>query len=503
VAGTGAKRPRLVLAVACMVILLDALDLSITQVALPVIRAELQVSQTLLPWVVNAYVLTYGGLLLFGGRVVDLLGRRATLFAGLAVFGAGSFACGVAPTVGFLIAARAIQGVGAALTVPAAVAAIAATFEQGPPRDRALGVFGACGSAGFSLGLVLGGALTSVYGWPAIFLVKVPVVVLVLAGAVVAVPASRFDAAGPRVWDVSGAVLGTVGLLMIAFAVTSASSSTGSAGTSLGSAIAGLLLLGGFLRVERRAPAPLLPLTLFDNRTVSVGDLASLAVLAAPFGVAFVVSTYLQTVLGWSPLQTGIGLLPGGALSVVVSRWLAPMLIGRLGLRASGSAALLVVAVGFAGLALVRPTPSYLSVVLPASLVCLGLGMGVAYPVYTVAAVTDVPESSQGVAAGVQNTALQIGGGVGLAIVSAVVSATAADSTDPEQLTAGLRAGALAGCALPLLGAVLTAVFLRPTAQRIDSSTEPQPPRSNRRTGTQLDDGPRELPRRPRCGHQR
>ena len=455
----GSDRPRWVLAVACATILLDALDLSITQVALPQIRADLQVPEVLAPWVVNAYVLTYGGLLLFGGRAADLVGRRPVLVTGLVLFGTGSLVCGFSPHIGLLIAGRAVQGVGAALTVPAAVALIAATFPQGPPRERAMGVFAAFAGAGFSLGLVLGGALTGTFGWPAIFLVKVPVVVLVVVAAVRAVPPGAGAAAGPGSWDVPGAVSGTVGLLLVVFAVTAASSPTPGPGVTVGAAVTGLALLACFLLVERRSTAPLLPLRLFGNRVVAAADLASLTVLAAPFGVAYLTSTYLQTVQGWSPLRTGLGLLPGAVLSAVVSRWVAPRLIARLGLRASGAVGLVVVAAGFAGLALVRPEPSYVAVVLPATVVCFGLGMGLTYPVFTVAAVTDVDEHSQGLAAGVQNTALQVGGGLGLAVVGAVVAALAGTGD-----LAALRGGALAGSALPLIGAVLTVALLKPAA---------------------------------------
>lgn len=443
-----------------MVILLDALDLSITQVALPAIRADLRVPPGWLPWVVNAYVLTYGGLLLFGGRASDLLGRRNALLIGLALFGAGSLLSGLAPNVQMLIAARAVQGMGAALTVPAAVAIIAATFAQGPERDRALGVFAAFASVGFSLGLVLGGLLTSILGWPAIFLIKVPVVAVVAVGAVLAVPSTAPHPATQRSWDVPGAVLGTAGLLLIAFAVTAVSSATIGVWLLVGAAVLGVGACSAFVQVERRAEAPLLPLTLFGNRIVAAGGVASLTVLAAPFGLAFLSTLYLQDVLGWSPLRTGIGLLPGAALSAVVSRWVAPRLIARAGLRWTGTAALFIVAAGFTLLALTQATPSYLTAILPATLVCLGLGMGLAYPAYTVAAVSDVPEELQGVAAGSQNTALQIGGGLGLALVGSVVAAVSGADPSSDEIIHALRIGALTGAALPLLGAVITAVWL-------------------------------------------
>lgn len=465
-----AGSPRLILAVVCMVLLLDALDLSITQVALPRIGSDLDVSASVLPWVANAYVLTYGGLLLLGGRVSDLAGRRATLVAGLVLFGAGSLVSGLAPGAGVLIGARALQGIGAALTVPAAVATIAVTFPQGPDRQRALGVFAAFGSAGFSVGLILGGVLTSSLGWRAIFWLKVPVVIAVLVAAVLVIPNGTRRAAAERSYDLIGALTGTLGPLLLAFAVTSAAAPSRNLPVIAISAALGAAVLVLFVLRERAAADPLLPLSLFANRTVRVADLASLTVLAAPFGFAFIVTTYLQDVSGYSPLRTGLAVLPGGVLSAVISRYVAPVVIGRFGLRVAAAGGLLVVAAGFAWLVRLNTAPSYLGVILPASLVSLGLGMGLAYPVSTVAAVTDVEEPMQGVAAGVQNAALQIGGGVGFALVSAFVGASSGASggagRESASVMAAVHHGALAGAALPLLGALVALTLPTVSAER-------------------------------------
>jgi EmrB/QacA subfamily drug resistance transporter len=446
-------RQRLVLAAVCMAILLDALDLSITQVALPSIRTSLHVSPDVLPWVANAYVLTYGGLLLLGGRVSDLAGRRSTFLAGLALFAVGSLGCGLAPGPAVLIICRAAQGVGAALTFPAAVAILAGTYDQGPERNKAMGIFAAFGASGYSAGLILGGVLTSALGWQWIFLVKVPVAAVVVAVALAVIaPAGQAEKARRR-YDVPGAISGTVGPLLIAFAVTAAAATSRSIPLISAAAVAGLVVLTAFVFRERAARDPLIPLSLFRNRTVRAGDLASLTVLAAPFGFAFVTTAYLQSVSGYSPLRTGLALLPGAAVSAVVSRYGAPLALRRVGLRAAGVLSLATVTAGFALLARISVTPSYLAVVLPASLICLGLGVGVAYPAFTVAAVTDVPASRQGMAAGVQSAALQIGGGLGFAVVSAVVGSISGRA--PRALVSDLHYGALAGCALPFAGAIL------------------------------------------------
>jgi EmrB/QacA subfamily drug resistance transporter len=448
-----AHRPALVLGVLSASILLDALDLSITQVALPSIQRELDLPATTLQWVATGYALTYGGFLLLGGRAADQQGRRRVFLGGLALFGTMSLAAGLAPGAGLLVAARCVQGVGAALTVPAAVSIIATTFAEGAPRNRALGVFAASGSAGFGVGLVLGGVLTDVLGWRWIFLVKVPVVAVVLLAARRALAADP-GRAGRRPVDLLGAVTGTSGVLLLVLAVSQAAAPTGRPLASA-AGVAAVALLIAFVVVERRAADPLVPRGLLRNRVVRAADLASLTVLAAPFGFSFVATLYLQDVLGRGPLGSGLALLPGAVLSIAVSRWGAPALVDRVGLRAAGVTGLLLVAAGFAALLRLGPSAGYATGLLPAVVVCFGLGMGVAYPVFTIAAVSGVDDAEQGVAAGVQSTALQIGGGIGLALVSGAVAL----GSGTGQLTVGaLHLGAAVGTALPLLGAVVAAV---------------------------------------------
>src|SRR3954447_11561722 len=450
-------RPALVLGVLSASILLDALDLSITQVALPSIQRDLALPAAAWRWVAPGSVLPSGGSLLLGGGAADLYGRRRVFLGGLVLFGVMSLAAGLAPNALLLVAARCVQGIGAALTVPAAVSIIATTFPEGAQRNRALGVFAASASAGFSVGLVLGGVLTDLLGWPWIFLVKAPIVAVVLLVAMRSLPGDPQVDDGRRPIDVAGAVTGTAGVLLLVLAVSQAAEPTTGIWLPVAAGAAAVVLLVAFLAVERRAADPLIPRGLFRNRTVRSADLASLTVLAAPFGFSFVATLYLQDVLGWRPLAAGLALLPGAVLSIVVSRWVAPGLVGRFGLRTAGVTGLVLVAIGFALLLRLGPGAGYATGLLPAVIVCFGLGMGIAYPVFTIAAVSGVDAAEQGVAAGVQSTALQVGGGLGLALVSGAVALGLGSEQGPPTMDA-LHLGAAVGTALRLLGAAV-AVF--------------------------------------------
>jgi MFS family permease len=295
----------LVLFVVSAAIVFDALDLSITQIALPSIGADLDIGEGGLPWIANAYVLTYGGLLLLGGRMADLVGRRRTFVLGLSLFGAMSLACGLAPGAPVLVVARALQGVGAALTVPAAVSLIATTFAEGQERNRALGVFGACASAGFAAGLVLGGLVTDALSWRWIFLVKVPVV---LAVALLAIRVVAADPPRParRSYDLAGAGSSALGLLALVFVITQLADRSVAPALVAALAMAAVVLLVGFVRREGRVADPLLPLDFFALRTPRTADLASLTVLAAPFGFSFLATLFLQRVQHHSALETGL-----------------------------------------------------------------------------------------------------------------------------------------------------------------------------------------------------
>jgi MFS family permease len=452
----------LLLAVICSTIFFDALDLSITQIALPQIQAALHVSTSALPWIATAYVVTYGGFLLLGGRAGDLIGARPIFLAGLAVIGPASLACGLAWGGTALIAARAVQGIGAALTVPTAVALLATAFPDGPARHRAFSIFTAAAASGFTGGLVFGGLITSGLSWRWIFLAKVPVVAVVLLAALRSVPAPP-KARRRGDYDVGGALTATSGALLLVYGVTQAGNPSADPAGVAAPLVAAALLLAAFVLIERRARSPLLPLRLLRLRTPVVADAAALTVLAAPFGLSFVVTLYLQDVLHRSPWETALVLVPGSVLSALVGRYAAPPALNRLGLRAVYAGALLIVAGGDAlVLALTPARATWL--VITAALISFGIGMGLAYPAATLGGVRQVESGEHGTAAGLNNTALQVGGGLGLAAVAAAVTVglrggTAATASPATALHA-TRLGAVMITLLPLAGAAIAAFGL-------------------------------------------
>jgi MFS family permease len=449
----------LLLAVICATIFFDALDLSITQIALPQIQAGLHLPTTVLPWVATAYVVTYGGFLLLGGRAGDLLGTRPVFLAGLTVFGIASLACGLAGESTMLIAARAIQGIGAALTVPTAVALLASAFPEGYARNRAFATFTAAAASGFTGGLVLGGLITTGLSWRWIFLVKVPVVALALLAAVWAVPATPASR-GRAGFDVAGAVTATLGAVLLLYGITQAGNPGTEATLIAVPLAAAVVLLAAFALIEHHSHAPLLPLRLLRQRFLVTADLAALTVLAAPFGISFVVTLYLQDVLHRSPWQTALTLVPGSVLSALVGRYAAPRALNRFGLRPVYATALLIVTAGNAPLIALDPARATWLVV-TSTLVSLGLGMGLAYPAATLGGVHQVDPADHATAAGLNNTALQVGGGLGLAAVATAVTAGLHGGTvaavPPTTSLHAIRLGAAMATLLPLAGAAIAA----------------------------------------------
>jgi MFS family permease len=455
-------RPGMLLAVVSAVIFFDALDLSITQIALPEIQVSLQVATSALPWIAAAYVVTYGGFLLFGGRASDLLGSRPVFLAGLAVFGIASLVCGLAGSAVVLIGARAVQGVGAALTVPAAISILATAFTDERARTRAFGIFAAAAASGFSAGLVFGGLITSGLSWRWIFLAKVPAVAITLAVALAALPVGKPAKRGG--YDLAGAVTVTAGSVLLMYGITLAGVPDADPLGVAAPIVGGLVLLAAFLAIERASRSPLLPLRVLRLRTLRAADAAALTVLAAPFGISYVVTLYQQSVLHWSPWQTALTLLPGAVASALVSRYLAPPLLHRFGLRTVYATAMLIVAVGDA--VLIALTPGAVTwLVVVGTLLSFGLGMGLAYPAATLGGVHGIEPADQGTAAGLNNTALQLGGGLGLAIVATAVTAglqgNPPDAVAPDLGLHAARWGAVAATVLPLLGALIVLVGMR------------------------------------------
>ncbi|MCP2337400.1 MFS transporter [Actinomadura rupiterrae] len=456
------RAPATLLPVVCAAIFFDALDLSITQIALPSIQTGLGLSTSALPWVATAYVVTYGGFLLLGGRTGDILGARPVFLVGLAVFGIASLACGLAGDGAVLLGARVVQGVGAAATVPTAVAMLAAAFPEGPARNRAFATFAAAAASGFSAGLVLGGLITGGASWRWIFLAKVPLVAATLVAAVRSTPRSAATRRGR--YDLAGALTATTGAILLLYGITElADPAAGVPARTIPLPVAALFL-AAFAMIERRSGAPLLPPRLLRARGLVAADTAALTVLAAPIGVSFLATLYLQDVLHHSPMATALTLLPAGVASAAVGRWVAPRALDRFGLRICYTGALVAVAAGDSLLAALTPGRAVYLIV-TATVLSLGIGMGVAYPAATVGGLIRTDPADHGAAAGLNNTALQVGGGLGLTLVAAVVTAAlggaTAGSAAPDVATHAIRLGAVAITLIPLAGAVIAFAGLR------------------------------------------
>jgi len=468
----GAPKRGLVLALLAITQLVIILDASIVNVALPSIGRDLDMGERGLQWVVNAYVLSFGGFLLLGGRAADLFGRRRVFLSGLAVFVAASLAAGLSRSPEVLVAARALQGLGGAAVSPAALSIIATTFE-GEERNRALGVWGALGGVGGALGVLLGGLLTSGPGWPWIFLVNVPIGVAVLTAAPLAVPphAARHDAHGG--FDLPGALAATAGLVALVYAVVgTASSGPGSARVLL-PLLASAVLLAAFVLIERRTEAvgraPLVRLGIFRNRGVAAANLLALPVGSAPLAVFFLLSLYTQRGLGWSALGAGVAFLPL-SLVLMAAAGLASAVVGRFGVRGALVPGLLLLALGLFMLSRVPTEGAFVGDLLLPELV-VAVGLGLSFVSLTVAAVSGVGSGEAGLASGLINTTLQVGGAVGLAALAAVAGITTAASlasgaAEAPALVAGYRAAFLFGAGVSLAGALLALALLREAGAR-------------------------------------
>jgi EmrB/QacA subfamily drug resistance transporter len=437
-----ADRPRtaspwIALAVLSTAMLMIILDGTVVSVALPALRADLGFSETGLSWTVNAYLVPLGGLLLLAGRVGDLLGRRRVLIAGLVLFVLASLACGLATGPAMLVAARAVQGVAAALASSVVLGMVVGLFDDPRDRARALGAYAFVGAAGASLGLLLGGVLTEVIGWRAIFLVNVPigVVAALLVLRSVAADAARTGGGRP---DLPGALLVTGGLAALVFAIVE---------TSWVAGVLAIVLLAGFGVRQARAAAPLVPPRVLRSRAVSLGNLAQVLTVAAMMGFQFATALFLQQVLGYSPAQTGFAMVPVAAVIGVVALRGAGPLIARFSARRVLLAGLGLLLAGFAVLVL-APGTAYLTDLLPA-LLLLGLGAGLVLPSVTSVVMSDADADTAGLTSGLANTGQQVGGAIGIAVLAAVAAAD------------GFRAAYGVAGALVLAAALVTAFGLR------------------------------------------
>jgi EmrB/QacA subfamily drug resistance transporter len=458
------RRKGVLLVLVCLAQLMVILDVSIVNVALPSIRDGLHFSTTGLQWVVNAYTLTFAGFLLLGGRAADLLGRRRVFLAGTALFALASLACALADSRSLLIGARALQGIGGAVISPASLAIIATSFAEGRERSRALGVWGAMGGLGGSLGVLLGGVLTQAFSWPAIFLVNVPIGIAVIVLSRSAVPEGRASTA-VRHFDASGALLVTGALTALVYGIVRTDTlGWGSTGVLAPLALGAALLIA-FVFVEGRvAAAPLMPLRVFGMARLRAANLIMFLLYAAVFAIWFFLSLYLQEVLHYDPLQTGLRFLPM-TLAIVATSTLAPRLVARFGERRVLTVGMLCAALGLYLLTDVHGGGSYTADVLPGGLLA-AMGFGLSLVPATIAAVAGVSAKESGLASGMLNTSRLIGGALGLAVLSTVAaSRTHADllagASGPSALSSGFRVAFAVSAGLSVLGALAAVALLR------------------------------------------
>ncbi|MFB7471662.1 MFS transporter [Kitasatospora sp. NPDC056184] len=454
-AAGGHWTPRLwgTLIVLCAALFLDTLDVSMVGVALPSIGSELHLSTSTLQWVVSGYVLGYGGLLLLGGRAADLLGRRRVFLTALAVFAAASLLGGLVDDGGLLIVTRFLKGVAAAFTAPAGLSIITTTFPEGPARNRALSIYTTCGASGFSLGLVLSGLLTSV-GWRWTFLVPVPIALIALVFAVRLLPRPADEKAHGR-YDVLGAITGTGAVLLLVFTATEAQGAGWLSARTLGSLAVVVLLVAAFLIVESRTAHPLVRLGIFRNGGVARANVIAFAMAGAYGGFQFVVTLYLQDLLGWSALTMALGLLPAGAMVALSAPFMGPV-VDRFGTGRLLPIGLLALAAAFALFLRLDEHGSYPVLVLP-SIVLLGIGFALAFPSVNIAATDGVADDEQGLASGLVNTAIQVGTAVVLAGATAIITAGTDGGTTAQAQLDGYRPALLFVTGVALVGLVIAA----------------------------------------------
>jgi EmrB/QacA subfamily drug resistance transporter len=459
------SRRWLTLAIVGAAFFMTVLDVAIVNVAIPSIQDELKTDETTVQWVLIAYAITFGGFLLLGGRMADLLGRRLIFIVGLTLFTVASLACGLASTIEVLIGARAVQGVGAAIISPAALSIVTTTFEEGPERNKALGIWGALGGSGAAAGVLFGGILTKYLGWEWIFYVNVPVGVLVFALTLLYVPESRIELAERR-YDAAGAITVTSSLAILVYAISKAPDvGWGSARTIL-LLIASAVLMAAFVVIEMRTRAPLMPFSIFRIRSVLAANIVGFLLGAVIFANFFVLTLYVQEVLHWSALKTGLTFLATAGTTVIWAG-VAQGLTTRFGPRPVIVGGLIVLAASMGWYTQIPVSGHYWPDLLPAYLT-FALGLAFAFVPVTIAALAQVAPQEAGLASGLINTNQQIGGAIGIAIATTIFTSRAKDllktgHTLPQAFTSGYQWAFWALIALAILGALAAFVLLRGT----------------------------------------
>ena len=454
----------LALYVLCLGDLMIVLDATIVNVALPSIRADLGFSEASLAWVVNAYLLTFGGFLLLGGRFGDLFGHRRLFLAGIGVFTAASLACGLSTTQGFLVGARAVQGLGGAVVSAVALSLLMTLFQEPEERTKAMGFFGFVMAGGGSIGVLLGGVLTDALSWHWIFLVNLPVGIAVFVLTLMLIPGGRGMPATGRL-DVAGAVTVTAALMLAVYAIVNGNSAGWTSLQTLGLLAGAVVLLGVFLVIESRAAAPLVPLRLFRLRNVAVSNGVGILWAAAMFAWFFLAALYLQLVLGYDPLHVGLAFLPANLIMGAFSLGLSARMVMRFGVRVPISIGMGLVALGLLLFARAPVDGSFLVDVLP-SMIVLGIGVGMAMNPVLIAAMSDVDVSESGLASGVVNTAFMMGGALGLAVLASIAARRTSDLAaaghgELAALNGGYHLAFVVGAIFALVASAFAAALLR------------------------------------------
>jgi EmrB/QacA subfamily drug resistance transporter len=457
----------LALLVLCLGDLMIVLDVTIVGVALPSIREDLGFTETSLAWVVNAYLLTFGGFLLLGGRLGDIFGHRRLFLLGLVLFTLASAACGLSNSQELLIVARAVQGLGAAVVSAVALSLMMTLFTEPAERAKAMGIFGFVASGGGSIGVLLGGIITDILDWHWIFLVNVPVGVAVFALTLKLVPGLPGSPLEGRL-DIAGAFTVTASLMLAVYAIVNGNQEGWTSTQTLGLLGAATVLMAVFLTIEARVRSPLVPLRLFGLRNVSVANVVGVLWAAAMFAWFFLTALYLQLVLGYSPLQVGLAFLPGNLIMGALSVGLSAKLVMRYGIRPPLGVGLTLAGIGLLLLARAPVDGTFLVDVFP-SMILLGLGAGMAFNPVLLAAMSDVEQSEAGLASGVVNTSFMMGGALGLAILASVAasrteSLSASGDGPLVALTGGYHVAFLIGALFAFVAAAVGAGLLRGAA---------------------------------------
>jgi EmrB/QacA subfamily drug resistance transporter len=450
--------------VLCMGTLMIVLDATIVNVALPTIKADLRFSDTSISWIVNAYLLTFGGFLLLGGRLGDLFGPRRWFVGGIALFTIASLVCGISDSKGLLIGARAVQGLGGAVASAVSLALTMTLFTEPGERAKAMGIFGFVASGGGSIGVLLGGVLTNWLDWHWIFLVNIPIGILVVFLTLRLLPATPGSARGGRL-DVAGALTVTASLMLAVYAIVNGQNAGWTSLQTVGLLVGAAVVFVAFLVVEARVAAPLVPLGLFRLRNLATANVVAVLWAGAMFAWFFISALYVKRVLHYSPIQIGLSFLPANLIMGALSIGASAKLVMRYGIRRPLSTGLLFAA---AGLALFVRAPvhgSFFVDVLP-SMVLLGFGAGIAFNPVLLAAMSDVGPEESGLASGLVNTSFMMGGALGLAILASVAASRtstlkSAGESSTAALTGGYHAAFLGGAIFALTAVALGIGVLR------------------------------------------